>query len=227
LKGRGEHRTFVESEWRTMIGNTKSHLLSANKPYSAFLSQCIRLRVVQPRALVCDATRHELNRLYNRVMDMSWRTPQQTFDLPPALLYWVELLQKCTPYNGDWDCLLRSIIQIAQGVARLYNDDRLVDWTAAERVMRDTIPAPTRWVMEAAGTRQSTGIKAFQAYRSSGANMAATLIDEIKRLVQERVIKVRKFYKRAEDSYVWHPWRYQLTTTDFRDLLDREKRILI
>jgi hypothetical protein len=107
----------------------------------------------------------------------------------------------------------------------MYNDEREPDWTIAERLMRDLIPAPTRWIMEAAGTNRAEGIKRYQVYRSSGANMSATLVDEMKRLVGAGVLQIRKNY-RINDSYVWHPWRYRLTSPDFRDLLDRKKRIL-
>ena len=154
---------------------------------------------------------------------------------PAGLLYWCELLQRCAPLQSDWDGLIANLCAVARGVAVLYADGRPADWTAAERLMRDTIPYKTMWILEQAAVPRGDGRRIVEREAKKalatvgGATTTAEgreIASEIRRLNREAVLLVRANYGK-HDVFVNHPWRYRLASGDYKDLIDRGKRILI
>jgi hypothetical protein len=213
--------------------------MTDTKSYGALLSQCLRLKAGHPksdRALrpleERMAGRMELRRLAARVLDCSHRQLAQSvfarISVPRSYLYWIELVQKLCPVQGDWDVLAGGIHQIT--VNRMYLRQEgapqwAEDWKTGERLMRDTIPYMTRWIMERAAMPRTAAAAAMDAYRKTGENLSASFLNEVRRLVSEGVLVMRKSVKTY--GFKYHPWLYRLANGDWNDLLDYGKRILV
>jgi hypothetical protein len=131
------------------------------------------------------------------------------------------------PWVTDWDRLTSSLAATAVNVSRLYNDGRAPAWAAAERLMRDGIPWATRWIVTEASECKSAqdGRAALKRFQGAGHTVDAAYKNEIRRLCRLHVL-VRPGGA-GNTNFAYHPWRYRLSSPDWRELLDHKKRILI
>jgi len=233
---------FVDSEWRRLprvdapvVWSKVGWRALMTHTYAVLLSRCVRLRTSWPRTDratrsqdTIEADARELARLTARVLDNDHRINRTIGPdaPPPSLFYWCELLQRIAPMQQDWDRLIHNLVAIGRGIASLYNDGRNADWFAVERVMRDTVPYCTSWILSQCDIGRSKGIKAYQAFRQSGSEFDRLMTNEIRRLAVEQVVEARRNYG-PRDSYTYHPWRYRVAHHDYLTLIDREARILV
>jgi hypothetical protein len=144
---------------------------------------------------------------------------------PPSFLYWCELLQKLCPIQTDWEALTGNLAAIARGIAMLYGDGRPPDWRAAERVMRDTVPYMTGWLLEQCALLRSGGKSRHKEFIAAGAQIDTYVKRELKRLRAHGIVTERINYS-MPTGYAWHPWRFRIANADYRTLADRTQRIL-
>ena len=226
----GTPSLFVEPEWRRLPFSGR-HQYSYDHIYAVLLSQCIRLRVVHPRGdqgmrLDRTADKLELARLTRRVIDCEFRQPiDPTIKAPSSFLYWCELLQRIAPQFTDWEALTGQIAAVARGISLLYSDGRPPDWTAAERVIRDSIPYPTYDLLDRIAnntTISKTGGTAWSMYPiQDGPMRYKVMVDEFPRLLGVGILTRKKKTPKMRG------FPYSLNLPDIRPLLDREKRILL
>lgn len=231
---------FVEPEWRKLVNKSRVMNWQLDSTYALLMSMCVRVRVAHPRGeigLQLDRTvdKQELARLTRRVY--SDRDTMQTREqhparkpsvlaplgghgqeadrmtVPPSFLYWCEMLQKLAPRQHDWESLTGQIASVAHGISYLYNDGRAPAWDAAERLIRDMIPATTAWIIQMIAS-QKAGLSHHEISRGSRSAPEQSYYKEVRRLRDERVI-------------VFSGHKYRLGHADWRDLIDREKRILV
>ena len=181
-----------------------------------------------------EADRLELARLARRVLDSQHRssiahsTPSGVLlasgTPPQSLYYWSELAQKLAPAQVDWECLTGSIAAVAHGIATLYNDGRAPDWSASERVLRDTVPyAASRLIMEASHGPVAARMAHIQPGGVIGSGERVTV--ELKRLEREGVLTKRRGHHKVLAGAVAE--RYKVAHADWMTLLDRNERILV
>src|SRR5665213_1983186 len=232
---------FVDAEWRTLPNKSKS--VTAIASYYALLARSVHLRVAQPKSDIGvrtmnarESDRLELARLARRVLDSQHRSPVahstpsgvllagRAVTVPQSLYYWCELLQKLAPVQCDWECLTGSFAAVAHGIATLYNDGRAPDWSAAERVLRDTIPyATTRLILESSHGPVAARMAHIQSGGVIGSGERVTV--ELKRLEQEGVLTKRRGHHKVLAGAVAE--RYKVAHRDWVTLLDRNERILV
>ena len=238
---------FVDAEWRVLPNKYKC--VTAIASYYALLARCVHLRVAQPRSDIGvrtmnarESDRLELARLSRRVLDSQHRqhrspvahsTPsgvllasqsQGVTAAPQSLYYWSELAQKLAPVQHDWECLTGSVAAVAHGITTLYNDNRAPDWSAAERVLRDTIPyATTRLILEASHGPVAARMAHIQSGGVIGSGERVTV--ELKRLEREGVLTKRRGHHKVLAGAVAE--RYKVAHADWVTLLDRNERILV
>ena len=236
---------FVDAEWRVLPNKSKSATAIAS--YYALLARCVHLRVAQPKSGIGvrtmnarEADRLELARLARRVLDSQHRssiahsTPSgvllasqsqcATGTPPQSLYYWSELAQKLAPAQVDWECLTGSIAAVAHGIATLYNDGRAPDWSASERVLRDTVPyAASRLIMEASHGPVAARMAHIQPGGVIGSGERVTV--ELQRLEREGVLTKRRGHHKVLAGAVAE--RYKVAHADWVTLLDRNERILV
>jgi hypothetical protein len=232
---------FVDAEWRRLPDRLPSSQLwtkvgwrqMMTRTYAVLMAMCVRLRVVHPRSSYAAlADRHadlsELGRRARRVLDNGHRSAvsDEPATLPPAFMYWCELLQRIAPLQTDWESLVGNLTAIATGVSLLYSDGRGPDWSATERVMRDCIPFATAAIVEQTALKRTEGIRAYQRFRKYGYAPHRLANDEVKRLNMEGIVLQRVNFKGPRDPYEHHPWRYRLASKEWLELLDRKKKIL-
>jgi hypothetical protein len=223
---------WVDAEWRRLPASGRgAGLLMATHSYAILLAMCVRLRTIHPKGpqatlLNRSSDLTELARLTSRVLDPDLRTPSQTVsNLPQSFLYWCELLQKLCPIQTDWESLTGNLSAIARGISLLYNDSRPPDWSAAERVMRDTIPYMTQWILDEATLLRNGGKTHFKEFIAASASLDTYTIREIKRLRAHAILTDRKNYS-SPPGYRWHPWKFRINSPDYRTLSDRTQKIL-
>ena len=213
--------------------------------YQRLIAMSVRLRVDYPKSdrgvrPVNERfnDRAELRRLAARVLDMdhrSARTPPVICSIADGsiadadagqtnMLYWCELLQRLAPLQTDWESLTSNVWSVATTISTLYGDDRAPDWQAAERVMRDTVPYMTRWIMERTTDSSIASADAARTVSAQG-RTDASFAREIKRLTAGEVLRCKRAF-RTGNPYVNHPARYEITNPDWRRLIDRKERIL-
>ena len=119
---------------------------------------------------------------------------------------------------GDGDAAL-----LARGIALLYNDGRPPSWDASERVLRDSVPYATGWLMAEAAKAPAVG---RTTYIKSGGDMMShrRTVLELRRLHREGVLLKRQGHKGVVGTV--EPWKYRLGAADWHTLLDRDTRIL-
>jgi hypothetical protein len=135
-------------------------------------------------------------------------------EVPQSFLYWCEMLQRLAPRQHDWEALTGQIASVAYGISYLYNDARAPEWEAAERLIRDAIPATTSYLMSRIIEQKPKQNLSKRQLCADTILSSREFYREFKRLEEERVI-VRAGYK------------YKLGHVDWRELLDREKKILL
>jgi hypothetical protein len=238
-RSKGEPQLFIDAEWRRLPTSGRgATLMMMTHSYSILLSMCIRLRVAHPRGdhavrFDSEADKAELARLTRRVLDNAHRGKVKPIPaIPASFLYWCELLQRLAPLQADWETLTGSIAAVARNIALLYNDDRVPDWRAAERVMRDSIPSLTAWLIEHVAAVERDGANAFQLFKQSGQRIREPVVDEIRRLHHAGVFYTRSvnFYEGNSRNNPRLMIRYRLAkgeSHDWTSLLDRQKEILI
>ena len=247
---------LTDSEWRRLLvieqplARYEGHMpigwrTIASNAYRLLLSTCLRLRVEHPRGPAAlrgadetEANRIELARLVRRVLDNGMRTGTEgrgprsapmDADLESRFLYWCELLQRVAPAQSDWEALTGGLAAVGRGTAILYNEDREFDRIAVQRVMRDSIPYLTEWVLRTAAmpsdpaARRAWGVKRYEE-ETFGPNKA--LQAEVKRLQRNGVIRAIEGMRRGGRAYLYHPWRYEIADVDFKRLIDRSAEIL-
>ena len=179
LRGRETPRLFIEPNWELP---TTVHYNLKMLPY--LTQECVRLKTGYPKgALPGYRSVQLLETAVVRVLDTRWRTAQPELPAtPPPLPYWCELLQKLSPPLRDWESLLGNLCALAGRRAYLF--DRRVDstdWSAVNRLMRDSIPA---WTKEMLGHLGSRG--GFKSLR--GKYSRALIEKELERLLKEGVL---------------------------------------
>lgn len=238
---------FVESEWRRPVDmggrglNMSGAVVSRpswrmwrNQTYAALLAQCVRLRVTHPKSGIGfnidrDADLAALRTAARRVLDPEFRPAvRQTEPVPASFLYWCELLQRLAPIQTDWDALTGALVGIGRNIAYLYADGRPADWRAVERVMRDTIPAVTRDILERTnGTRKESnhGLRIAGQKREK---FDIHIVREMQRLVGEGVIVARsgRGTVQRQDPFRWHPLRYRTASGEWEELMTYGVQIL-
>lgn len=217
---------FVEPAWRALQKRFARDIATTG----TFYANCVRLRVESPKGGQGLQTieqrrgdRQELNRLARRALDPMLRSAlasrnvaaRSTDKTPESLLFWLELTARIAPGQADFDCLTGSIAGVARGIAGLYHDGRDADWTAAERVMRDCIAdMTTRIIEDRAGDSQDRPERA-----------------EYKRLLRLDVLQQRRRRKKGAPPLISvkgvKPGPSPGLAKHWRDLLDRNKRILV
>jgi len=240
LEGRKTNRpaTYVESEWRRLPPDLGEHARAPmasgwrtimSNEYRLLMSSCVRVRVEQPRGMSAvmdrDADRNELARLTSRVLDSSLgrAANADSSSLVKSMFYWCELGQRLMPFMIDWDTLVGSLAAIARGISLLYNDGRGPSWRASERVLRDSIPWATAWILGETDHGIKEGRKRLASFQAAGHTMDKAFKGEMRRLNRLGVILSRRGYGIA--NFVYHPWRYRLASQDWKDLIDRGKEI--
>jgi hypothetical protein len=233
---------FTDAEWRALQYAHGGWTKEPRANYHILMSMCVRLRVAHPKGdagvqVEREADRLELARLTRRVLDSSHRTPRASTalavsaeggvrarDVPKSLFYWCELLQKVSPAQQDWESLTGSLAAIARGIALLYNDGRPPAWDASERVLRDSVPYATGWLMAEAAKAPAVG---RTTYIKSGGDMMShrRTVLELRRLHREGVLLKRQGHKGVVGTV--EPWKYRLGAADWHTLLDRDTRILL
>ena len=216
---------FVDSEWRRLTHLTVrgSYPTVAVNTYATFMSQCLRLRVAYPKGAHgadCDRELHarELERLTRRVLDHDHRTARPCVEPPPkGMYYWVELLQKLSTQQSDWDVLIAGLAAVARSTCMLYNDtDRGPDWSMAERLIRDMVNYSTGWILEQCSRKKSP--RAWDTYMTTGYNLNRAWNAEIRRLRREGVID-----KGYLDGSGYR--KYKVLNEDWRVIADRKERM--
>src|SRR6266478_2143028 len=144
----GSPGIWVEAEWRRLPSYGRGSTLQSTTSWAIFNALCVRLRVAHPKSdrilgPRAREEREELGRLARRVLDGSLRSSSGATSLalrgaPSGMLYWVELAQKLSNRQWDWESLVQNLAGVARGIAVLYGDGRPPDWTAAERLLRDS-----------------------------------------------------------------------------------------
>jgi hypothetical protein len=218
-------RTLVESEWRRLQQKIAYVNAMTVFGYQCLMATSIRLRADYPRGDFIlrpdrEADRMELARLARRVLSSDHRDSRPMIAnedrIPAGLMYWCELLQKLCPMQTDWETLIGSLTSIARGISILYADGREPDWAAAERIMRDSIHATTRWIIEECIKYDGRGGADGLGLRSRGMSVndrEHDIYSEIKRLLLEQVLVGRQ--------------RYRVSAVCWRELIGRDTRILI
>lgn len=228
---------FVESEWRKLsIRGRNQAMNQMTGSYGVLLSQCIHLRVEHPKGRQAarpqdeqTTVRSELERLARRCLDNSHRAAgirPLTGAIPKSMFYWCELLQRLSGSLTDWEALISNLVGVARALTALRYDEQPIDWQAVERLMRDSIPYCTDWILRQVGKTASRGLKAMDLLRQSGSMYNTQLVREVKRLRDQNVLSGAGSFGR-NDPYAYHPWRYTIGHPDYLTLIDRDKRILI
>jgi hypothetical protein len=217
---------YVDAEWRRLPGAGRGWVFQSMSSYTHLQSRCVRLKVAHPRTdyatqLERDASANELARLARRVLTSDLRlarTPSEiaALKVPPAMLYWCELVQKLTPAQQDWESFTGSTATVARNVSLLYNDGRTPDWAAAERVMRDCVNDTTVYIMRESDANAAQSKTAL--IENSARSRERAFATEVTRLQREGVLLVRKG---KSTSGVKQHWRYRLASADWRALTDR------
>lgn len=249
-KAKGNHGIFVESEWRVLNdfdSRWRNRGGTAGTPtaYRTLVSQCVRLRVAAPYgplALQPDKTAAllELARLSTRVLDGEWRTSRHSpprISAPKSFLYWSEIVRTLAPAQTDFDAMASAFVAAALGIPLLYMDGRAPDWSAVERLMRDTVHQATHEILRQTALKRSEGVQAFSRWLKSGdvrrtgragggGSASGTAGAEIKRLLSLGILAARRNWK-PRDPYLNHPWKYRVANRDYADFIDRGKTILV
>ena len=229
-------RVFVDSEWRK---STEPVHRRGYRSYGAFLSQCVRVKAVHPkneRMLKTeserDRDRAELRRLAGRVLDCGFRSlplPSDAMKIhaPKSLLYWCELCQKVSGVHGvcgDWDCWVGTVMDLVRQRSYLYAGEGMGEsvsvggWGVAERLLWDSVPWITGWILERAGKDQKSARAAWEMWRKSGERLDRPFVAEMRRLHETGILRVRKDLKVTPGN----PYRYWLADADVRRLVNRQ-----
>lgn len=216
---------FVDAEWRRLTHLTSGRRYPSIIPgmYGLLMSQCLRLRVAYPKGAHgadCDRDVHraELERLTRRVLDHDHRTVRPCVEPPPrGMYYWVELLQKLSTQQSDWDVLIAGLAAVARSTCTLYNDtDRGPDWTMSERLIRDMVNWSTTWILEQCSRKKSP--RAWDTYMTTGYNLNRAWNAEIRRLRREGVID-----KGYLDGSGYR--KFKVLNEDWRVIADHKERM--
>jgi hypothetical protein len=149
--------------------------------------------------------------------------------MPSSYLYWCELLQKLAPLQTDWEVIAGLPLQVVRVVRDLYNDGRDPDWRLAERIMRDTVPYLTRWILEHLADDRAGSLKAMQLFMATDSMNNRSFVREVRRLASEGVIRAHEKHatSASSDPYKYNPRRYTFEYGEYTVLLDRNRRILL
>jgi hypothetical protein len=226
---------FVEAEWRGALRSPVSYASrDITQGYMQLLGCCLRLRTIYPRTgmhyLQPIDEQHanilELDRLTRRVLDNNWRSPPAEVPAVKSLPYWCELLQRIAPAQTNWEALTGNLLAAAWSIPALYADGRPPDWRAAERLIRDSVPWMTRWVIEQVASGEEKSMAAWQLLKRSGEslNHRHYIVTEIRRLRSYGIL----WAKEAERKRIGLvPWHFEIRRQEYLDLLDRNKPILV
>jgi hypothetical protein len=206
--------------------------------YDTLLASSIRLRVDHPRSGIAlgydnGADGEQLSTLTRRVLDNTFRERRvHAAEVPASFLYWCELLQRLAPLQTDWEALTGQIAAVARNVGILYHDGRAFGKEIAERLLRDAVPYGTRTILEESiegdsrkGVAASRVVMSLSLAARNGPDAWARR--EVKRLIREGILKRKEELKRRTTGYLYHPWKYRVTSEDYRTLLDRGKELLV